>query len=838
MANDTANTQTQQSTSAPSSNLLTIPQFASEIKQRRPKLATIPDDVLVRETLQRRPQLMGMVQISEPRPKLKKDREPTVDQRMQKFFENHPLIREAVGGILGGAGASETSPTFGSQFADFGKGLWHTLSDPSKSKDETAAGPALPAYRIAKGLVQQTYGYGQEAFDAFDWNKFWETAKSKGDTESLPQVFTESLKTDESGRKIGAEHLVHATAGLATMIATALKGGKKVPEAVEAIERTGKGAAETVTTAAQRAAGTGPVLAEKIATGAVEDIAKHNAGELDRHAAATENHAANVEKVTGQNATADADYATKVERMNQDFDQKVADTRQKYADNVVERDKKVAELQGAHAEKVAQARAQWVQKAYEAKQAGQQAAKVAARREALEHGQKAYTKLVDENVKSTHKAVRSGLDARWNALREQVGTSTPVKAPPLFQAVESARSMLAGVPADLKIFNDIVKEITEKDAHVEGENGELSKLPKESIPFDDARTQYSAIGEKAFGADGNLRRALFTLYDAYDKALSDTANAAGAGKEYGALKSDWKSYMQDWHDMRGQATGGSPLARLLKAVDNPVVAGQVLGKFGDRLMQTFARYDKYGASPTLMSKLRNFNAAEKALPKTVRVPNAPERLSPPPSPHEPPPIPSVEPRVGEIEAERVKRLERTAQDKPTPKPLPEPPAAPDIKKQPTVDDALTALRQAKAERAKGVAESSKTFGRHDFYIGALSGLGAIGLHNFAWAVPYLAVKFGEMALVNSELGQNWISRITPQDIAKINEVLAKAPEERGSVSQALTNGLIAKARKGQPLPPLSRFQSLLNKAQIGAILRVVAPPVQSQPQPAAQAQVQ
>jgi hypothetical protein len=89
-----------------------------------------------------------------------------------------------------------------------------------------------------------------------------------------------------------------------------------------------------------------------------------------------------------------------------------------------------------------------------------------------------------------------------------------------------------------------------------------------------------------------------------------------------------------------------------------------------------------------------------------------------------------------------------------------------------------------------------------------------------------------MALVSSEIGQRWLSKITPQDMARINEVLAKTPEERGPVSQAVANGLIEKAKKGEKLPPLNMFQSLLNKAQMGAILRVVAPPVQGQSQPA------
>src|SRR5208282_550378 len=275
------------------------------------------------------------------------------------------------------------------------------------------------------------------------------------------------------------------------------------------------------------------------------------------------------------------------------------------------------------------------------------------------------------------------------------GVDHPVKAPSIYQSIEQSRAMLAGVPADLKIFNDLVKEITEKGEQVETESGDLQNVPKESIPFDDARTQFSAVGEKAYAADGNLRRVLFNVYEAYDKALSATAVEAGQGKVYAALKNDWKRYMQDWHDMRSMATGGSPLARLYRTVDLPVVAANVLGKFGDRLFDTFARYRTLGADPALLGTVRRLSKEEQAV------------------------------------------------------------------------------------------------------------------------------------LVSSEMGQRWLSQVTPADIKAINEVLAKSPDKTPMVQQAITNGLIDQAKQGKPLPPLSTFSGLLTRAQLGLILRVIAPPKQS-----------
>jgi hypothetical protein len=816
----------------------TIPKFAEEIRKRWSGYESLSDDALVRNFLTRRPDYIQFIHTAEKRPRLK-DRTPSSDQRMQKIFEKHPLVREAALGVASGLGIPESDSK--NLVWDMAKGTWQTFTGGPQTKDEyaaRAAGLPLPAYRIIKGVVQQTKGYGQEVFDSVDWGRFWK--------EHDPKNYVGGgvhLKTDETGRQVGAEHLVHGLAGLATLIVSVISGGAKTPEAMERVaEASGKVVATTgkvmervaevpgkiadvTTVTAQRAAGTGPKLAKDVASKAVEDVTKHNISESASHTAAVEKHAGEVEKVNAANAANDADYNTKVERINQDFDEKIAKLKTDFATNDIERNKKVAELQGQQAEKIAQARAEWVQKAHAAKQAGREAAKVAGQREALEHGQNAYTKLVDENVKAVHKEVRGSLDQRWNGLRERIGVDAPVKAPPLYNAVESGRGMLAGVPADLKIFNDIVKEITEKDTSVETEGGKLERVPKESIPFDDARTQYSAIGEKAYGAQGNLRRALFTLYDAYDKALSETATAAGQGKEYAALKHDWKSYMDDWHDMGSQATGGSPLARLLKAVDDPIVIKQVSGIFGDRLMQTFARYEKYGASPKLMSKLRDYNTAAKILSRVkVKVPDAPERLSPLAPIKEPPPVAPIEPAVAELEAKRAKTLERTTQDRPEAKPIPAPPPAPDIHPQPTMDVLIEELKKAKKDAAWKAREGALTLKERDKILGGMSLFGwAIG-HNIGYAIPYSIAKVGEVMLLRSKVGQEWISKITPQDIRTMQEVLDKVPEHRAEVTKTITDGLIMRAKAGLKLPPLKIFRGLLSEAQLGAIIRVVAPP--------------
>ena len=650
---------------------LSIPDFATKIRKRDARLTPdlVDDATLVRKVLERKPELAKYVQSSVPRKSLKRDRTPSVDQQTQKFFENHPVVRESALGAFSGLGIPETQhPVW-----DMLKGVKDTVTNPPTMPDEKAfaaagGGPMLPVYRMAKGLVQQTYGFGQEAFDSVDWQSALKNKK-------LPEF------KEGSG---GGPQFAHGLAGMATMIASVLTGGKKVPEAGEAVVRAGEKVAkvpESVTVTAQRSAETGPALAKKVASKTIEERA----------------------------AAIDQDV---------------------------------------------KARQAWVQKAHESKNMAREQAKVAARKEALEHAQKSYADLIKDNVKQAHDTVRGILNDRWSKLREAVGVDRGVQAPGIYQSIEQSRGMLAGVPADLKIFNDLIKEITEKGEQVETEAGDLQRVPKESIPFDDARTQFSAVGEKAYTAEGNLRRALFNVYEAYDQALSKTATEAGQGKVYAGLKADWKSYMQDWHDMRSMATGGSPLARVYRAVDRPVVAANVLGKFSDRLVATLARYKKYGAEPNLMAKFRNLAQEEKSLPK-VKVPAMPERIT------EAPPHPV------------------------------------------TVDQLVEDLKKAKVEGAEKTAESMKKVSSHEGTLGLIGAygvggslLGLSGAHMW-YAIPYTIVKAGKMFFAHSDAARSWLSKVTPQDIAAIKEVMAKAPEHAVDIQQGIADGLVEKAKRGR-----------------------------------------
>jgi GNAT superfamily N-acetyltransferase len=556
----------------------------------------------------------------------------------------------------------------------------------------------------------------------------------------------------------------------------------------------------------QRAAGTGARLTEKVTEKAVADTQAANAAEREK-----------ATKAEAKHAEAQADYNTKISRINEDFDDKITKAKQSYTDDVSVRDKKVSELQAQHADKVAEARREWVEKTHAARETERAQAKVEGRREALRSQQKSYADLIKENVKAAHANVRGALDARWNQLREAIGTETPVSPAGIYDAVEASRAMLAGVPADLKIFNDVFREITEPDAKIESPDGP-KPAPREYISFDSARTQYSAVGEKAYAADGNLRRALFNVYDAYDKALSKTATDAGQGKQYAAVKQSWSQYMKDWHDMSSTATGGSPLARVYRAVDSPVVTANVAGKFGDRLFGTFARYEKYGANPALMPKLRNSMQELASLPK-VKVVKPPGKLEPPAEPKLPEPVESPHGKVAELEASRAKAIERTE------KPAPVQP--PTIKPNPTTAEMIDTVRRAKVEKAKDFAAGQKW---HPYDLIMASWV-AFGLPDAAiegtlsratvHAAMYFGVRVGWMKFVRSPMGMDWMTKVTPADIDTISKVLAKYPSERVEAGKAITETLEDTVRNGGPAPNIGKFGAILTDDQKREIMKTV-----------------
>ena len=70
-------------------NNLTIQQFAAMLKQRDPRLAQYPDDLIVRKVLERRPEMIQfLARADERRPLLEHDAWVAIRDKIQKTMEN------------------------------------------------------------------------------------------------------------------------------------------------------------------------------------------------------------------------------------------------------------------------------------------------------------------------------------------------------------------------------------------------------------------------------------------------------------------------------------------------------------------------------------------------------------------------------------------------------------------------------------------------------------------------------------------------------------------------------------------------------------------------------
>lgn len=874
---------------------MTVQQFATGIKKRQPELSVVPDDVLVRRMIEVHPELIHNIQTSQPRPPMRdRNRQPTGDQAAQKFFQNHPLIREGALALAGGVGIPEsTAPV-----SDMRKGLWKTISDPPQTDDERAIygmeggrSGILPAYRIAKGIVQQGYGYGQEAFDAIDWKKIMASyvGEHKVDLDILKQAHESAFMPDpkdphktipnpKAGQGIEgtskAPQLVHGLVGLATVLYTALKSPKQAAGVVDATSKAATTAADKAGTVAtdtiQRAAGTGTHLADTVASKAVERTAEENVKIGERNATTAEKHAAATEKVTDHNTAAEQDFKTKIERLKNDFGERVAKVREDYANDVKVRDQKVAELGEQYARQVADVRKEWVQKTHASKTAEATKQSVENRKEVLEHTQRAYVDRIKENVAHTYSVVKGKLDSRYTQMRKRPAAvldeatgenremplqDIPLDSVKLKESVDKGRKTLQGAPADLKVFNDLVRQMEQGDGSLmDATDGAEPTL--RPLTWDEGHTHFSALGDKLYSGElpGNVAKAIREVRQAMDAELESTATkavtlkdgqAAGAAmkREYGQLKKDWSQFEGDWRDAGSQGKGGSPLAHLRLSVDRPVVAAHVLGKFGDRLIETISKYKDSGANPSLFDETRRYSREAKSgkvnvsrypgnvesVPSKVSVPKAPGKLDIPAPPKEPAPVPSPDAKVAAIEGEGAKRVERATEDKPEPKPLPATPVPEAAKKLPTTDELVKELKEAKTKKAKGFAEDQSRPTKHDAIMIAVATAGAGAAGHLGYAAIYLPIRFGWSKFLRSEVGMRTMTRITEADVKTMREVLDKMPEEKPAAQQAITGWLTEQAKAKKPMPPLKTFEGLLDKAQIGAILRLIAPP---QPAPA------
>ena len=275
-------------------------------------------------------------------------------------------------------------------------------------------------------------------------------------------------------------------------------------------------------------------------------------------------------------------------------------------------------------------RRDWVEREHATRRAEQQNAATTAQAKTIERGQRAYVDRTLQNAQQAFKATKSGLDQRWNALRQRIGNN-PINSQPLADAIEDAKSRyLMGAPESLKQFNDLIRTM-ESDKLLDAPGGPKPMLRQ--LSWEEGRAHYTALGDKLYSGElpGSVMKAVDHVRGELDRELSATAEAGKMGKFYSQTKADWSQFKSDWDDMRNtsmakSATGnaGSPLARLVRA-RTPEAAAKVMTD--DRLAGMMAKYAKSGANPKLIDAFRKLDAQLGTLEKS-RVPARPKPFEP------------------------------------------------------------------------------------------------------------------------------------------------------------------------------------------------------------------
>ena len=404
-----------------------------------------------------------------------------------------------------------------------------------------------------------------------------------------------------------------------------------------------KVAAKGLGVAGQEMAGAGrePVLQKRIAREATvtERRAAYQARQAERQTAYDQRVRDTLAEHTRSRAEKRSAYEQKYAEKKADFDARQAERQAAY-------EAKRAETVAKHQEELAAAKRGYGESVSQAERA-----KI--RESVLETKKRSYSELKDrlarevtDNIVKAEGAERGSLDQRFNDLRQKVGDAE-VKVP-IGDAIEEGRAKLMGEPNSLKIFNDIVKRF-DTGERMDVEGGGTKPVFRETMPFDEARTHYTALGEARSGdIPWNVQRALEHVQDTFDNGIKRTIDmklGASGVETYSALKGDWADYLRTWRDARPVSKGGSVLAQVVTKTRAPLVKGGMsvaqdvgdlfTGKAGRNASYLLSRKKAFGADPMIVARLRQADARLQSLPKSygripaVKRPEFPKYAAPP-----------------------------------------------------------------------------------------------------------------------------------------------------------------------------------------------------------------
>lgn len=358
-----------------------------------------------------------------------------------------------------------------------------------------------------------------------------------------------------------------------------------------------------------------------------------------------------------------AQYTAALDKANEKFTGKAQDYHAKLSESFDEAKRQQLQADAEGVQQTAanrQARAEWEQKMTASKASQEQAAKIEQRRSEIVQAQPKLAESIRQKAQAIRQAERANLNARWDEMRQRVGTETPIPTQGIEEAIgEAMKEDLRGAPGSVKQFKQLLTELTGEGEYTDAGGGELAPKPGNTSPWQTIRTHSIAIGDAL--SHGNLPANIYRGLKRVQLATEDAlGKAPGAGEDYKALKADERKFRVDFDDLGPIATGeGSPLARLVRAPNAAYATTHILGKASDLLEKALGRWDQTGGLPQSVAQARAMAAEAKSLPKVKVLP-------------EPPPF---EEQVASSEIPERKMPERPELEK-VKRPIPPPPGTP------------------------------------------------------------------------------------------------------------------------------------------------------------------
>jgi hypothetical protein len=394
-----------------------------------------------------------------------------------------------------------------------------------------------------------------------------------------------------------------------------------------------------------------------------------------------------------------------------------------------------------------------------------------------------------EKVNQLEQNVLKQDKAKFDVVKQKVGNDT---APPeaLAKAVEHAqKKIIAGTPENIKQFKDILTQAAKDDEgggtimmggapvavdslppniRAQFEAKGLVKPPSAGLGWNYLQGIYTELGRTMYNGTaplpGDVYNALKYVRNAVGEQMGAMAERNGATADWGAAKAYHQQYMNTFHNMKGVAySGGSPVARVMRAAAPDYALSQVTGKAGENVVNMLKAYSELDPTAAATAEqVRTAHAQSKTLPQTRVLPKTP-----------------------------------------VPEPLPVPP------------DVSEAIKLARTKEIGTTAKNLSRLSGWDLAAGA-GAIHELASGQFPYAVGITVLRHGLGAILDKPAVIDWLTTPTPKDFSVLNKVLK--PEEIGNVQKAVAQVYAKQAKAGNNLPLDSGTRSFLLPGQVTAIL--------------------